>query len=118
MFDSAIPPLEPTDLALFTRRPTEAPFRRNAFFASVLLNRPSHGSCRYHGVKYINVFTSDFSFRFFLFHFSFFFFASLRDVSLLGHAIILGFIRLASIILIIEEEEEKENVKNLGEEED
>lgn len=108
MFDSAIPPLEPTDLALFTRRPTEAPFRRNAFFTSVLLNRPSHGSCRYHGVKYINVFTI-FFFSFFPFSsLPFFFFASLRDVSLPGHAIILGFIRLASIILIIEEEEEEE----------
>lgn len=61
-----------------------------------------------------------FLFVFSFFTFPFFFFASLRDVSLPGHAIILGFIRLASMILIIEEEEEeeKENVKNLGEEED
>lgn len=71
--------------------------------------------CQVYKCFYIGFFFSFFPFPLFLF-----FFASLRDVSLPGHAIILGFIRLASIILIIEEEEEeeKENVKNLGEEED
>lgn len=72
--------------------------------------------CQVYKCFYIGFFFSFFPFSLFLF-----FFASLRDVSLPGHAIILGFIRLASIILIIEEEEEeeeKENVKNLGEEED